>query len=123
MLNSGRGIEYRTVNDTYKKIKVGVKNLDDAVLELGALKKTVPTAPFHNKYVLMKAIVENDIRMLREFSRFFYKTNGIYAKLCQYVSFMYRYDWYLMPEIFDDSIKEEKVLKDFSKMLNYKNNS
>ena len=82
MLNSGRGIEYRTVNDTYKKIKVGVKNLDDAVLELGALKKTVPTAPFHNKYVLMKAIVENDIRMLREFSRFFYKTNGIYARLC-----------------------------------------
>ena len=57
MLNSGRGIEYRTVNDTYKKIKVGVKNLDDAVLELGALKKTIPTAPFHNKYVLMKAIV------------------------------------------------------------------
>ena len=123
MLNSGRGIEYRTVNDTYKKIKVGVKNLDDAVLELGALKKTVPTAPFHNKYVLMKAIVENDIRMLREFSRFFYKTNGIYAKLCQYVSFMYRYDWYLVPEIFDDSIKEEKVLKDFSKMLNFLDNS
>lgn len=123
MLNSGRGIEYRTVNDTYKKIKVGVKNLDDAVLELGALKKTIPTAPFHNKYVLMKAIVENDIRMLREFSRFFYKTNGIYAKLCQYVSFMYRYDWYLVPEIFDDSIKEEKVLKDFSKMLNFLDNS
>ena len=39
-----------------------------------------------------------------------FKTNGIYAKLCQYVSFMYRYDWYLVPEIFDDSIKEEKVL-------------
>ena len=36
---------------------------------------------------------------------------------------MYRYDWYLVPEIFDDSIKEEKVLKDFSKMLNFLDNS
>ena len=36
---------------------------------------------------------------------------------------MYRYDWYIVPEIFDNSVKEEKVLKDFSKMLNFLDNS
>jgi hypothetical protein len=36
---------------------------------------------------------------------------------------MYRYDWYIVPEIFDDTVKEEKVLKDFSKMLNFLDNS
>ena len=71
----------------------------------------------------MKAIMENDYKKLREFSRFFYKTNGIYSKLCQYIAFMYRYDWYIVPEIFDDSVGEEKVLKDFSKILNFLDNS
>ena len=119
----GGTAEYRTADNTYKKIKIGVKSLDDAVLKLGELKKVAPTVPFHNKFALMKAIMENDYVKLRQFSRFFYKTNGIYAKLCQYVSFMYRYDWYIVPEIFDDSVSKEKVLKDFSKILNFLDNS
>lgn len=36
---------------------------------------------------------------------------------------MYRYDWYIVPEVFDDTVKEEKILKDFSKTLNYLDNS
>ena len=123
MINGGRDIKYRTVTNEFKKIKVGVKNLDDATLNLGALKKTLPYSPFFNKHELMRAVMTNNYKKLREFSRFFYKTNGIYAKLCQYVSFMYRYDWYIVPEILDDSVKEEKVLKDFSKMLNFLDNS
>ena len=123
MTRGGRILEYRTANSEYKKIKVGVKNLDDAILELGQLKRAVPKMPFGDKRKLYKAIMENDYKTLREFSRFFYKTSGIYQKLCQYVSFMYRYDWYIVPEIFDDSVKEEKVLKDFSKMLNFLDNS
>lgn len=123
MVSGGRLVEYRTLDNEYKKIKVGVKNLDDAVLELGSLKKLAPRVPFYDKSVLYKAIMNNDYLTLRQFSRFFYKTSGIYQKLCQYVSFMYRYDWYIVPEIFDDSVKEEKILKDFSKMLNFLDNS
>ena len=119
----GRDIDYRTANNTYKQIKIGVKKVDDAVLKLGELKTLMPTSPFHNKHFLMKAIMENDYKKLREFSRFFYKTNGIYAKLCQYVSFMYRYDWYIVPEVLDESVSKEKVLKDFSKVLNFLDNS
>lgn len=122
-MQRGRDVEYRSLNNEYKKIKVGMKSLDDAVLQLGSLKRIVPMLPFHDKNVLMRAIIENDYKKLREFSRFFYKTNGIYKKLCQYISFMYRYDWYIVPEVFDDTVEEEKILKDFSKMLNFLDNS
>ena len=122
-MSQGREIGYRTLNNDYKKIKVGMKNLEDAVLQLGSIKKTMPMLPFHDKHALMRAIIQNDYKKLREFSRFFYKTNGIYAKLCQYVSFMYRYDWYIVPEVFDDTVEEEKILKDFSKILNFLDNT
>jgi hypothetical protein len=36
---------------------------------------------------------------------------------------MYRYDWYVVPEVFDESIKEDKIMKDFAKVLHYLDNS
>ena len=36
---------------------------------------------------------------------------------------MYRYDWYVVPEIYDENIKEEKIVGDFHKVLNYLDNS
>ena len=36
---------------------------------------------------------------------------------------MYRYDWYVIPEIFDNDTKNDKILKDFSKILTYLDNS
>ena len=123
MLNGGRLISIPTLNNEFKTIKVGMKKLDDAILDLGSIKQCAPRLPFGDKKALFKAILENDYKVLRGFSQFFYKTNGIYAKLCQYVSFMYRYDWYLVPEIFDDTVKKEKVLKDFSKTLGFLDNS
>ena len=42
MLSSNKYIDYRTADNNFSKIKVGVKNLEDAVLELGELKKTIP---------------------------------------------------------------------------------
>ena len=35
-MSQGREIGYRTLNNDYKKIKVGMKNLEDAVLQLGS---------------------------------------------------------------------------------------
>lgn len=82
MTRGGRTIEYRTLDSEFKKIKVGMKNLDDAVLELGSIKNAIPRAPFGDKRVLYRAIMNNDYRTLRDFSRFFYKTSGIYQRLC-----------------------------------------
>jgi hypothetical protein len=37
---------------------------------------------------------------------------------------MYRYDWYVVPEIFDTKGENaEKVMKDFAKVLTYLDNS
>lgn len=87
------------------------------------MKSLFPRLPFGDKSQLYRAIAENDFAQLREFSRFFYKTSGIYQRLCQYVAFMYRYDWYIVPEIFDKSAKTEKILKDFSQLLNFLDSS
>jgi len=47
----------------YSKIRVGVKQLEDAVLELGTLRQA--RLPFCNKRDIMRAIVERDYRRLR----------------------------------------------------------
>ena len=39
------------------------------------------------------------------------------------MAFLYRYDWYVVPEIFEDNPKEDKILKEFSRILNYLDNS
>jgi hypothetical protein len=36
---------------------------------------------------------------------------------------MYRYDWYIVPEVYDDNVKEEKLIGDFHRILNYLDNS
>ena len=56
---------------------------------------------------------------MRAISNFYYNLNGIYERVCNYFAYLYRYDWYVSPEVYDDSVKEEKVLKDLSKLLNF----
>ena len=105
----------------YGKIKVGTKTLDDAVLNLGAVHKS--TKGYIDKWVVLKALFDNDVVKLREISNYFYKTNGIYARLCNYIATMYRYDWYVVPEVYDESTKSEKIMKDFHKVLTFMDNS
>ena len=106
---------------TYSKMKIGVKTLEDAILNLGSLKNS--NKKYTNKDQILKAIAENDLSFLREVSNYFYRISGIYQRACNYFASMYRYDWYIMPEIYDDKIKEDKVTNDFIKILKYLDNS
>ena len=106
---------------TYGKIKIGTKSLEDAVLNLGSIQKE--TKNMINKGVIYRALADNDVEKLREISNYFYKTSGIYQRVCNYFATMYRYDWYVVPEIYDETIKEEKIVGDFHKVLNYLDNS
>ena len=117
--------DYRAIGaeNEFKRIKVGVKQLDDAVLNLGSIKNSMPGHGYTNKGFIMKALVNNDVAELRAISNFYYNLNGVYERVCNYFAYLYRYDWYVAPEINDDSVKEEKVLKDFSKVLNFLDNS
>ena len=105
----------------YGKIKVGLKSLNDGTLNLGSL--TSGNRIFADKMTIMRALADRDLVRLRELSNYFYETNGIYQKVCNYFAYMYRYDWYVVPEIYDDKVKEEKIITDFTKVLNYLDNS
>lgn len=105
----------------FGKVKVGLKTLDDAVLNLGSLK--AGNRYFTDKSIVIKALADNDLTRLRDISNYFYRTNGIYQKVCNYFASMYRYDWYVVPEIYDSNIKEEKVLKEFVRTLSFLDNS
>lgn len=60
----------------------------------------------------------HDERLLREISKYFYDSSGIYYRLCRYMAFMYRYDWYIMP--YREKVEETKKLeKSFSDALLY----
>ena len=106
----------------YNKIKVGVKSLEDAVISLGDFIKS-GNRNFANKAAILKALEDCDVETLRNVSNYFYRTSGLYQKVCHYFAFLYRYDWYVVPEIFDDNVKQEKVLKDFSNILTYLDDS
>ena len=105
----------------YGHIKSGTKQLADAVINLGAIEKS--TKGYISKGVVLKALFDNDVQKLREISNYFYKTNGIYQRLCNYVATMYRYDWYVVPEVYKEGTKGEEIVKDLHKVLNFMDNS
>ena len=71
----------------------------------------------------MKALYEKNLPVLRDISNYFYRTSGIYSRVCNYFAYLYRYDWYVVPEIKDKKLKEEKVLEEFESILDYLDNS
>ena len=105
----------------YGHIKSGTKQLADAVINLGAIEKS--TKGYVSKGIVLKALFDNDVAKLREISNYFYKTNGIYQRLCNYVATMYRYDWYVVPEVYKEETKGEEIVKDLHKVLNFMDNS
>ena len=108
----------------YNSIKVGMKKLEDAVLNLGSLRR-IPNRGLGDKCVVLRAIAERNLPLMRSISEYFYyNTSGIYSRICDYFAFMYRYDWYVTPEIFDkDNSKTEKILKEFNDVLTFLDNS
>ena len=107
-------------NIEFSKIKVGAKMLDDAILELGDLKRANPQLA--NKANVLRAIDTYDLKAMREISDFFYRTSGIYNRIVRYMAFMYRYDWYITPYKNDDKAKDDKLLEDFYKCLQFLDN-
>ena len=120
MMRSGR------INHTgpleYNDIKVGTKILEDAVLDLGWLKRNYRY--YGDKRIIFKAMAERNLPLMRDISNFFYRTNGIYTRVCDYFAFLYRYDWYIEPEKkFDKTVQDKKLLGDFYSILDFLDNS
>lgn len=114
-------ISFRNPID-FSKIKIGLKTLQDATLNLGSYKKI--NKRLGDKETVLRAINDCDYDTMCEVSDFFYRTSGIYQRLCRYMAYMYRYDWVVTPFINSDNMKEkeDKVLEGFHKALNYLDN-
>lgn len=105
----------------FSKIRVGLKTLEDAVLDnIGGFKKIDPR--LGDKKEVLRAIHNLDYNTMREISNFFYKSSGIYARLCRYMAYLYRYDWMVTPYIQSDKMDETKILDTFHKVLLYLDN-
>ncbi len=109
------GIGY--VPTDFAKIRIGVKSVSDAILKLGDLRKVNPQLA--DKEQVLRAIHYGDLNKMRDISNYFYKISGIYQRLCRYMAYMYRYDWLVTPYYNKESIKQEKLLEGFNKVLNY----
>lgn len=108
---------------TYNKIKIGKETLTDAILDLGTLTKIPNANKYLNKMEVLKSLYKKDIKELRNISNVFYSISGIYRRVCNLFACLYRYDWYITPETYSDDINEDKIIKDFQKILNFFDNS
>ena len=96
----------------FNKVKIGVKSLEDAVItNAGDLKKVNPNLA--DKQEVLRAIDNLDFVKMREISDFFFRTNGIYNRLCKYMANLYCYDWMLTPYVYEGKADNEKVLTNF----------
>ena len=121
---SKNGVENPFTPVDFSKIKIGAQVLDDAILDLGTYKKA--DKRFVDKPAIMKMMMERNYRQMREISNFYYETSGIYARLCRYIAYMYRYDWMVTPYINEENTKEKDLnnaLSEFYKILLYLDNS
>ena len=122
-----KGFNMKLTNDTselptlerssldFTKVKVGIKALEDAIYSAGDLKKFRPDLA--DKQAVLQAIDKCDYAKMREISDFFFKTNGIYQRLCKYMANLYCYDWMLTSYKNDSKISDAKVLTSFHNAL------
>ena len=106
----------------YNKIKIGLKTLIDATIDLNPYTKVLPSQ-YCTKEGILRALAEKNYSALRAISDHFYDMSGIYRRVCNYLAELYRYDWYVAPEVLVDEINEDKLVSDFNKTLNFLDNS
>ena len=70
-----------------------------------------------------QAIDRQDLRRIREISNYFFYSNGIYQRLCRYMAYLYKYDWFITPIRYDEKIKDEKVIEGWYKASKFLDNS
>ena len=108
----------------YAKLKLSPKKVYDDVVIGPEYYDRWPQDPMvlANKGFITQALMRNDVPALRAISRLFYRISGIYQKVVDYFAFMYRYDWYAVPEVFSEAVGEKKIALEFSKVLSYLDN-
>lgn len=114
--------ENYVINPDFAKMRVGAKTLDDAIIKLGTYREV--NENYGNKGYILNAIKKHNYEQLRDISAYFYEASGIYQRMCKYLAYLYRYDWCVTPySIKDSTANEKKILKSFSEVLEFLDNS
>lgn len=121
MIEDDDSLSFDSPAADFSKMRVGVKSLDDAIVNLGVY-RTV-NRNYGDKTFILQCINNHDYERLREISNYFYEASGIYQRMCKYLAFLYRYDWYVTPYTLKDGFSENKLLNDYAKVLEYLDNS
>lgn len=123
--------DFRLVSNTqqpkmdFNQIKVGKKTLsNDVALELDRIirRNHMPRKKICKEEV-EKAILQNNVKEMRRISEIFFRKSGIYSRLCRYMAYLYKYDWFITPLVYDKKIKDEKVIEGWYKSSRYLENS
>ncbi len=109
----------------FNKISIDGKVLRDdvvAIIDNFNRRYRGPCRKF-TKEDVVRAMNDFDVRALREISKYFYKTSGIYKNLCLYMAHLYKYDWFVTPICYDNTIKDTKIVEGWYKSCVYLENS
>lgn len=107
---------YEYTSKDYAKLKMGIKYIEDAIIDLGTIRKV--NRNYGDKTYILNAISQRQYSTLREISAAFYEISGLYQRFCRYMATLYRYDW-CVTVYQDKGSNTNKLLNDYSKMLQY----
>lgn len=62
-----------------------------------------------------RAVRNSDIKTMRTISNAFFDSSGIYSRLCRYMAYLYRYDFFVSPVRFDNTITDDKMTEGWYK--------
>ena len=105
----------------FSQIKVGKNTLKGEISALIDYHKNHHRV--YDKEAIERAIYRHDTKEMRRISNYFFETSGIYSRLCRYMAYLYRYDWTVTPQRYDNKIKDEKVVEGWIKASTYLENS
>lgn len=112
-LTSGKPTETsQTTSLDFNRIRIGNKTLSNDVFLTYFPKKKEKKI---TRADVDKALQNYDLPQLRRISEYFFNTNGIYSRLCRYMAYLYKYDHFITPIVYDDKLKDTKIIEGWFK--------
>lgn len=97
----------------FNKIKVGKETLQNDVT--ASLDYYLSHSTKARRREVERAIEQGNLEEMRRLSEIFFNKSGIYSRLCRYMAYLYRYDWFIVPKVYDQKIKNEKIIEGWYK--------
>lgn len=118
-------VNFKNLGETrFNKMRVGNRTVPaDALLSLDYF-ETKSTRK-QEKERVEKAIEQKNISALRQISDYYYNKSGIYERLCKYIAYLYRYDRFVTPIIYDKKLidtKKDKIIEGWYKSCKFLEN-